>query len=224
MMTAVISWFIHSSADWLWQLAGVSLPAMLLLGGLIAADTGADSPVPSAAGPSKRSRLSLILRAAAALLAVVALASAAFPYLSLRYSDVAAGESDVDSVTARAHTAASLDPTSILPFSVRADAHRAAAAETPVGSSERFRQLDLAVNAWEEALEREPHSWVCNYQAAKALLAARDAALAAGSGSTEELENQARIYLAEAHRLNPLSSEIDALERLLGTAGEISRD
>ena len=38
MITAVISWFIHSSADWLWQLAAVSLPAMLLLGGLAGVD------------------------------------------------------------------------------------------------------------------------------------------------------------------------------------------
>ncbi len=43
-MTAVISWFIHSSADWLWQLAGVTLPAMMLFGALIGASKETGRP------------------------------------------------------------------------------------------------------------------------------------------------------------------------------------
>jgi O-antigen ligase len=35
MITAALAWFIHSSADWLWQLAAVTLPAMMLFAGLI---------------------------------------------------------------------------------------------------------------------------------------------------------------------------------------------
>jgi hypothetical protein len=216
MMTALISWFIHSSADWLWQLAGVSLPAFMLLGGLIGTDWGPQD-VPLRSDTARRSYRAMLVRGLAALVAIVIIASATFPYLSVRFANLAAGAPTLDGATAKARTAAMLDPTSVLPFAVRADAHRAAAAQAPIGSTERFRQLDLAATAWEEALEREPGSWVYQYQAAAALLNARDAALAAGSGSTEELVNQARIYLEEARRLNPLSTQVEALNRLLGT-------
>ena len=66
--------------------------------------------------------------------------------------------------------------------------------QAPVGSVERLRQLRLAVTAWEEALEREPDSWVLNYQAAEALVAARDAALVAGADYAEELEDYIYTY------------------------------
>jgi len=102
-MIATISWFIHSSADWLWQLAAVSLPAMMLLGGLVGA-----TEARSLRAPCRPARLALrpsaLVRALAVLISIVALASAVFPYLSLRYSEVAAGASDLDRMTARAQT------------------------------------------------------------------------------------------------------------------------
>lgn len=228
VMIAAISWFIHSSADWLWQLAAVSLPALMLLGGLAGANggagAGAESPPPVAHRAPWRSARSALVRGTIVLLGILALASAAFPYLSLRFSEMAAGEADLDQMTAHARTAAVLDPTSVLPFATRAAGHLAAASEAPATSTARFQQLRLAAQAWEEALEREPGSWVCHFQAAKTYLMARDAALAAGSDLAEEIEAQARKYLSEASRLNPLSSEIDLLWETLETGTRAALD
>jgi hypothetical protein len=190
---------------------------MMLLGGLVGADKGADgvaeSPESGAAPrpgrPAWRSARSALVRGLLVLLTVVGLASAAFPYVSLQYSDLAAGASDLEQMTAHAETAALLDPTTVQPFAIRASGHLAAAAEAPAGSTTRFQQLRLAADAWQEALDREPGSWVYQYQAANAYLLARDAA--SGSDLAEEMAEQARKYLSEASRLNPLSSEIDLL-------------
>ena len=72
--------------------------------------------------------------------------------------------------------------------------------------------------AWEEATQVEPHGWLYHYQAAQAYLAARDAAAAAGgiqAASVQDLDAQARVDLAEARRLNPLSLAVAALEKAL---------
>jgi hypothetical protein len=260
MMTAVISWFIHSSADWLWQLAGVTLPAMLLLGGLIGADrslptlagvqTRTSRPIPVPLEPvesadatetaetqhegsdiqaetvapseshsprdrhTKDLRRSPIARTAAVVVALVALVSAALPYVSSRYSDLAAGSTDLQRAAARADTAAALDPTSIQPFTALAGLHMSAAAAAP-NSEERLRQLRLAADVWLRAVEVDPTNWVCQFGVAQALIAARDVALAVDRASAQELEKQARIHLTEARRLNPLSPEIDDLEQSL---------
>jgi hypothetical protein len=244
-MTAVLSWFIHSSADWLWQLAGVTLPAMMLFGALVGADKGTGRPRSNEAavsaiseeegGPtvdpdaqvttdapaaqpqrrrsvrSWRSGRSPLLRALAVMIALAAITSAVLPYLSARYSALAAGASDLEQMTARAQTAAALDPTTTEPFGVRADVYVAAASQAP-DASERLRLLRLATTALQEALEREPGSWVYHFQAARTLFAARDAALVADSASVRALEEQARAELAEALRLDPLSPEVSALQ------------
>ena len=221
MTTGVLSWFIHSSADWLWQLAGVTLPAMLLIGGLVGADRGpqprADVPAALSAPvgeTGKRSRLAPFVRGALVLLAIAAMGSAAFPYVSLRYASLAAGAPTVDAAVSRADTAAWLDPTSIEPFSARATAHKAAAslADDP---AETLAQLKLAAEAWQEALEVEPHNWVCQYHAAESLLDQRDAALVVEPGAAQELEDKARTHIEEVRRLNPLSPELESLESRL---------
>jgi hypothetical protein len=145
------------------------------------------------------------------LVALVAIASAAFPYVSQRYSALAAGASDLDSMTSRAQTAAMLDPTSLEPFQARANAHLATASAA-LNDTVRLQQLRLAATAWQEALEIEPDSWICHYQAAGVLFAASDVALASDWASAQELEKQARIHLTEANTLNPLSPEIGALK------------
>ena len=264
IMTAVISWFIHSSADWLWQLAGVSLPAMMLLGALIGADRGretskafstptateapleAEHPGPTheatnatalagdeasesgeALGAPKprrgestepRLRRSPVARTIAVAVALAALASAALPYVSLRYSAMAAGAADLQQAADRADTAASLDPTSIQPYSALAGAYMSAASAAP-NAQERLRLLRLAVAAWQQALEREPGSWICQFGAAEALVEARSVALAVDITIAQELAAQARIHLTEAQRLNPLSPEIDDLQQVLDRLG-----
>ncbi len=276
VMTAVISWFIHSSVDWLWQLAAVTLPVMMLLGGLVG--SGATSPLPQRALVSSRVEATSraraprrllrrdvspperdwhaqdkdaksvnssaihateddvfrhparsggrdfafqqpptrrwVTRPIVVLLALAAIVSAALPYLSLRYCDMASSADDLAVVTARTETAAALDPTSAQPFAVRATAYELAAGQAPEGSPKRVEQLETAIQAWVDATQREPGSWLCYYKAAEMSLAARDAMVAAGAASSgEELEQTARTYLDEARRLNPLSPQAAALEK-----------
>jgi hypothetical protein len=266
--TAVISWLIHSSADWLWQLAAVSLPAMMLMGGLIGAggpserrvlalfkapvtgprerrsaahdrrsaersvaESGAvataesatsvadklpSAPRRSPAAPRGKAHGSLrVSRAVLCVLALVVLASALFPYLSLRYSNLAAGSLNLEAVTAQTSTAHTLDPTSVIPYTVRASAHAMAATAEIEGSAYRVEQYRLAAEDWADAAELESGYWLYSYQTAEAFLAARDAAREAGDqAAVEEFTQLARTYLNEADRLNPLSRQVDALEKL----------
>lgn len=207
-MVAVISWFIHSSADWLWQLAAVSLPALLLLGGLLGAISGRGK---------ERSGLRRVTRPAAALALMAVLASAAFPYLSLRYSAAAAGSAgqDAEQGLAAAEIAASLDPTSYFPHAIAAEIHAARAAGLGEFSEARARELELAAASWVRATEVEPQSWVCFYKAAQTFLAARSAARGAMLESASQLTAAAKACAAEARRLNPLAPQIAALEREL---------
>ena len=229
MMVAVISWLIHSSADWLWQIAGTSLPAVVLLGGLVATSVrvqlpgaapsgeaagapASETPPAPAVSPSIARRRSFT-RPLLTALALAVLVSAALPYLSLRYAQLAGGARDLDTVVARTQTALRLDPTTIQPYAVRANAHQVAAEQQPADSPARVQQLILAASDWIAALDREPDNWLCYYKIAQMTLAARDAALATDPASAEELTRTARTYLNEARRLNPLSREIDALEK-----------
>jgi len=210
---AALSWMVHSSVEWLWQLAGVTLPVMMLLGGLIGA-TKDGSALPVTERP-RRSWRSVLVRGLLALFALGAIASAAFPYTSSRYSALAAGASDLEQAQARADTAAWLDPTSTEPYVSLAGVHQTAAASAST-AADRLEQLRLEAAQWERVSELEPNNWGPHYQAAEALLAARDAARDARIFSvTQELTAQARIHLEEARRLNPLSPEVDELEKAL---------
>ncbi len=74
------------------------------------------------------------------LVALAAIASAALPYISARYSALAAGAPDLEQMTARAQTAATLDPTTAEPFGVRADAYIQTASQA-ADATERLRLL-----------------------------------------------------------------------------------
>jgi hypothetical protein len=148
------------------------------------------------------------------VLSLAVLVSAALPYLSLRYCSLAAGSSDLQTMSARTETAAALDPTSVAPFATRAAAHTAAAAEASKGSPEHIQQLKLAAAAWVDATQREPGGWLYFYLAAETFVAAGDAVRAAGDASgSDELTRTARSYLEEAKRLNPLSDQVQELEK-----------
>ena len=231
MMTAVISWFVHSSADWLWHMTAVTLPAMMLLGGLVGAsadqmrpdgasatdEPAADRPAASAGGGPRRRRLRRLIRPALVVAVVLVVVSAGLPYLSSRFSDSGTGAiaASPQTALARANTAAALDPTSTAPFAVRAAVHEAAAARAPDASATRVEQLTLAARDWVGATAVEPAGWLYYYNAAAAFLAARDAARTAAVASAEELDRNARTYLSKARALNPLSPELDALEKKL---------
>jgi hypothetical protein len=152
----------------------------------------------------------------ATVLIIAVIASAAFPYLSLRFSRMAAGETDLAAADARAHTAAWLDPTAVHPFAARATAYTLAAQQLPENSSARANDLRAAADAWVDAARRVPVVWLNSYMAASALVDARDAALAAGMTSDADyLGQSARTYLEKARQLNPLSRQVEALEKRL---------
>lgn len=215
IMTAVISWFIHSSADWIWQVAATTLPAMMLLGGLVGLGERQAPALTKAASPAPSPRLRRVglTRPLAVVLALVVIVSAALPYLALRYCDMAVSAKSLDKVTARTEIAAKIDPTSVMPFVVQADYHRLAAQAAPEGSAERLAQFEEEAAAWLKAIGREPRGWLYYFNAAEAYLAARDTALKSSPDSVDILAQQARAYLAEARRLNPLSAQVTGLEK-----------
>jgi O-Antigen ligase len=202
-LLALGSWAVHSSADWLWQVGGVTWPAILLLGGLLAAGARrrddavpatslpAAAPsdiVPSDAGRSDTVRsggaLPWIVRVAVVGVALVLLASGSLYYLSLRYLAVAGrGGSSASSIGA-AKAAARLDPFAPQPFMVMADDYaRTARSAGLAGDTERaLANLASAAGAWEEATGREPMAWSLQYSAGLAILEYRDATAAATAG------------------------------------------
>lgn len=146
-------------------------------------------------------------------LAALIIVSAALPYLSLRFSAMAAGAGDVALVDSRSNTAAWLDPTAVHPFAARASAYTLAAQQKAEGSPERANDLKRAADAWVDATRRVPDVWLNSYMAAKALLAARDAAAAAGMESDAHyFSESARTFLEHARELNPLSPQVEELE------------
>ena len=208
MATALLSWFIHSSVDWLWQLAAVTVPAMMLLGGLAGVDATYTEHTGGRA-PGRPLRLRGLVRPVLAMLAVLAIVSAGLPYLSSRFAESASAAISVDpqSALARANTAASLDPTSTTPYVIRAGVHASAAAKAPEGSPGRALELTLAAQAWDDATRVEPDGWLYHSQAASAYQDAGNAARLAGGSqadAAQELDAKVQFHVSEARRLNPL--------------------
>jgi hypothetical protein len=208
MATALLSWFVHSSVDWLWQLAAVTVPAMVLLGGLAGVDATYTEQTGGRA-PGRPRRLRRLVRPVLAMLAVLAIVSAGLPYLSSRFAESASAAISVDPQSAleRANTAASLDPTSTAPYVIRAGVHASAAAEAPEGSPGRALELTLAARAWDDATRVEPEGWLYHFQAARAYQDAGNAARLAGGSqvdAAQELDAKVQFHVSEARRLNPL--------------------
>ncbi len=201
-LLAVGSWFIHSSADWLWQLGGVSWPAVLLLGGLLAVRSGetetgtreasggrraggrgaAEGSGAGGSGAGGRILQGVVITTAAALLV-----SGSVSYLSLRYLALAsAGNGTPEQALAATHTAGQLDPFTpegaMAEAQVYREAARAAAASSgPARAWAALDNLALAAAARQRAAEREPLSWFIAYQTGLALLEYREAAIEAGA-------------------------------------------
>ena len=113
-------WFAHASVDWFWEFAGLTAPALALLGAAaaVARPPAEDRPAagrPAAAGPPPRRR-----RLAPAVLGVAAVAlalSLAAPWLSALYVERASGgwREDPDGALDELDRAAWLNPLSELP-------------------------------------------------------------------------------------------------------------
>ena len=188
-LLAVGSWVVHSSADWLWQLGGVTWPAMLLLGGLVA--SGSAAGVAEAQEPATRPARATVLRVVLGIGALALLLSGSAFYLSSRYVNVSLSNSGAPAKAfAAADKAEWLNPFSSAPTQARADAYRTAARRAadsgaPDADWAALDDLALAVHALEQAEEREPVNWTLPYQTGLALLDYREAARGARASAGE---------------------------------------
>jgi hypothetical protein len=223
LAVAALSWFIHSSADWLWQLGGVTWPAILILGALLGARDGQPG---LRASPRART-----WRLAGVVLVLLMLASGTVSYLALKYADASQLNAALSPSAAvrDARAAGRLDPFSALPPIREAEAYAAdAARSTAAGQGSGQAALDslaLACAAWDRALAREPDNWVTAYRAGMALLDYHDAAVAAGRvsdaypmPSVNGLRERSVAYLRMSTRLNPRGKEApEALKQIDGS-------
>ncbi len=210
-LLAVGSWVVHSSADWLWQLGGVTWPAVLLMGGLLAAGTNASRDDGAAAARSDsadsdglRSSGALpdtarpaimhptVVRVTMVAVALVLLASGSINYLSLRYLAIAGSGGSSASTIGAAEAAARLNPFSPEPSLVMAGAYARAARSAKLSGNPggTMTNLALAAGAWEDATRREPLAWGLQLSAGLAILEYRDAAVKTGRLESRSVGNQ----------------------------------
>jgi hypothetical protein len=240
MLLGFVSWFIHSSADWLWQLAGVTWPPLLLLGALLGLPQreGPRQPawMPQAASAEPRSRRAgrarrwrgVPARLALAAAAILVLASGVPPYLALRYVDLAHATAvrDPQQALHAADRAARLNPLSAEPLVAQAQVLERVAAEAEdaggSGDPARLALLEERAAALERAREREPQGWTVAYQAGLAAMEHADLS----TTSQEDPEAGRRItrragsHLRDAVRLNPREVAIhEAIGRLSAVSG-----
>jgi O-antigen ligase/polysaccharide polymerase Wzy-like membrane protein len=167
----------HASVDWLELFPALAAPAVALP--FVALRVDVPDSAPGSERTPRRRRLGWLAGAGGALLAAVAIASLALPYLAVRYVDGARR-------SARAH-----------PVAAARDLRRAAALN-PLSPDPRYVQGRIALDhrryadartAFERALDRED-AWYPHFELA--LLDAREGHFAG-----------ARREIARAHALNP---------------------
>jgi O-antigen ligase len=159
-----VSWFVHASIDWFWELPALAAPALsfLALAGSAAKPASARSPAWEAT-----------VRAVAAGLAIVFALSFLFPWLAARETRRAAQIWRLEPAAA----ALSLDRARRLnPLTDQADL-------TSGSIARRRGDWAAMAAAFERALERNPHSWYSRLQLA--LARARQGKRAAASTQVE---------------------------------------
>jgi hypothetical protein len=154
LLAGTAYWLIHTSVDWIWQMAGVTIPALLFLAaGVAGVDARAgvlwprlhrwmslgNRPAeeiphagqvePARNGASTQSLLSHVFRALLVALSAVVLLGAGLPYLSIQYQDSALAIADTDGLRAanRAAAARYLLPTDPSPYLTQAEIYEKAA-------------------------------------------------------------------------------------------------
>lgn len=167
----VLYWMIHGSGEWLWNMPGVSLPAVLMLAlGVTSVDARAGFLRPRERAWMVAGHANRCFRGVFIATAAVTLVALALPYLSLRFQDSALGMAGTDDHAAlrSARFAARLQPVDPQPLFAEADIFRLAAANaSPEGALD---DLALSLDAHVRALERDPTSWTVHYRAGVAAL------------------------------------------------------
>jgi hypothetical protein len=173
-------WLVHASVDWLWQMPGVTIPAILLLAaGLAAVDSRAEASRPLQPGATDssrepRGRIFRLLMVASSLVVIV---FAGLPYLSLQIQDSARGlaDTDVPRAAKRAAAALSLVPSDPGPYETQSSlydnaATRALASDDPNRAATVLDSLSLRLASLVRATAREPIDWSVSKAAGVAAL------------------------------------------------------
>jgi hypothetical protein len=151
LLAAAAAWCVHACADWDWDIPGVTVPVLLMLGVLGARRPAAPDPV--AVGLEEARPARALALGLAALVAAAVVVSAALPAWSQHKADAALGTVQADrspaaleDAAAGAELAARLDPLAVRPLFAAA-----AVAEA------RDRLLEARGHLL-EATERQPYS------------------------------------------------------------------
>jgi tetratricopeptide (TPR) repeat protein len=189
-LTVFAYWLVHGSVDWFWEIAGLGAPAVAAIG--IAASL-AREPSGASAGAGRRGGV------VAVVLALLAAATLAPPWLSAKEVQAAASTWRVEPATAfdRLERARTLNPLSDNPDLV------AGAIASRLGDRARMR------SAFSRALDRNPYNWYAHLE-----LAVVDA--------LEGRRRDALRRLAEARRLTPTEPGIALVTSQVRTGEPIS--
>jgi hypothetical protein len=164
-------WLVHASVDWLWQMAGVTIPAVLLLAaGVAGVDARTGSCKPSFGHQDRaaatRGPLSHVFRLLLLVLSLAVLALAGLPYVSLQFQDSARAlaEEDVFRAAKRAETAHWLLPGDPEPYETQASIYGMSASDALVSDNlDRggavLDSLALRLASCAEAVTLEPADW-----------------------------------------------------------------
>ena len=146
-----VYWAVHGSFDWFWEFAGLGAPAFAMLGLGCALVPRPHGDEPADRRPILRGRLAI---AAGAVVAVVAVASLALPWIAQRNVQRASRTwaSDPSRAFQRLDQAASLNPLSERP--------QLAAGTIAL----RLGDLDRAERSFRDALSRDPRSVYANLE------------------------------------------------------------
>ena len=209
-LMAFAYWFVHGSADWFWEFAGLGAPAFAMLGLACAlAPRGGGRPLLRWRLPDRR-----LLIGAGAAAAVIAALSLLLPWLSERYSDRAAKAWPRDPAGAyrELDRAAALDPLSARPKLLTGTI------------ALRLTDYARAQKAFEDALDREPRNAFATLQLGAIASARGDRTgavrlLSRATGLAPE-DAVTRTALADAQRGKQV--DVETLnERILGRAKDI---
>ena len=177
LFVGVAYWFIHANVEWLWQMAGVTIPAVLMLAAALA---GVDARAGRAEGSSASGGaalpsglLSWTYRVGLGLVAAALLALAGLSYLSMQLEDSALAVSRTDSLKAaqRVASAGRLVPGDPGPWAVQASIYAYAARKVADSSQvdkagTALDDLALTIGAQQKTIDKDPADWTNHYRAA----------------------------------------------------------
>jgi O-antigen ligase len=169
-------WLAHASVDWFWEFAGLTAPALAMVG--VAAALGSSRDEPAGVGETRQVRGRAAVLIGTAVVALALAVSFAAPWLSALYVDRATDgwREDPGGALDDLDRAASLNPLSDVPDATAATIQL------------RLRRVDDARRRFAEVLERDPRN---------AYAALELGLIAASEGQRREAIRLLRLSLAQ---------------------------